>query len=269
MVIILSFSSAAAKIILQDKDIHLWLTRPKEIADPTLLASYQLLLSADEKKKQQRYRFAKDRHNCLVTCAFVRYVLSQYADLQPAEWIFEKGRHGKPEISNSPLPLRFNLSHTEEMIVCAVILHKDIGCDIESRSRIADLKSSARRYFSASEVKTLLALPTTQQQARFFEYWTLKEAYVKATGQGLSVPLNAFSFNIGRSDVIKYNVQIELKFDQEGQGNSSENWFSCLFYPDDTHCVAVCVNSGFTQHSYKLSVFDGVPLEGLELVHRF
>ncbi len=269
MVIILLFPSSGAKIILQDKDIHLWLTRPKEIADPTLLASYQLLLSPDERKKQQRYRFAKDRHNGLVTRAFVRYVLSQYADLQPAEWIFEKGRYGKPEISNSPLSLRFNLSHTEEMIVCAVILQKDIGCDIENRSRITDLKSIARRYFSASEVTTLLALPTTQQQVRFYEYWTLKEAYVKATGQGLSIPLNTFSFSIGKSDVIRSNFQIKLKVEQESQGNSSENWFSCLFYPDDTHCVAVCVNGGLTQHSYKLSVFDGVPLEGFELIQRF
>lgn len=267
--IALSFSSAAAKIILQDNDVHLWLTRPKEITESTLLASYQLLLSADEKKKQQRYRFAKDRHNCLVTRAFVRCVLSQYADLQPAEWIFENGRHGKPEISNSSLPLRFNLSHTEEMIVCAVILHKDIGCDIESRSRIAELKSIARRYFSASEVKALLALPTTQQQTRFFEYWTLKEAYVKATGQGLSVPLDAFSFNIGRTDVTKHNIQIALNFAQEGQENSSGNWFSCLFYPDDTHCVALCVNRGIIQHSYTLSVFDGVPLKGFELSYRF
>ena len=265
----MSFSSAAVKNILQDNDIHLWLTRPKEIEDPTLLASYQLLLSTDEKKKQQRYHFAKDRHNSLVTRAFVRCVLSHYADLHPAEWVFESGRHGKPEISNSPLPLRFNLSHTEEMIVCAVILHKDIGCDIESRSRITDLKSIARRYFSDREVRTLLALPTTQQQARFFEYWTLKEAYVKATGQGLSVPLDAFSFNIGRSEVIKYNVQIELNFEQEGQRGSSENWFSCLFYPDDTHCVAVCVNGGLTQKIYKLSVFEGVPLEGFELINLF
>jgi len=97
MVIILSFYSAAAKIILQDKDIHLWSTRPKEIADPTLLASYQLLLSADEKEKQQHYRFTKDRNNSLVTRAFIRYVLSQYADLQPAEWIFEKGRTASPK----------------------------------------------------------------------------------------------------------------------------------------------------------------------------
>lgn len=136
------------------------------------------------------------------------------------------------------------------MIVCAVILHKDIGCDIESRSRTTDFKSIASRYFSASEVKALLALPTTQQRARFFEYWTLKEAYVKATGQGLSVPLNAFSFNTGRSEVIKSNFQIKLKVEQEGQGNLGENWFSCLYYPDDTHCVAVCGNRGFTQHSY-------------------
>lgn len=267
--VILSFSPAAAKITLQDNDIHLWLTRPKKIADPNLLASYQLLLSADEKKRQQRYRFAKNRHNSLVTRAFVRCVLSQYADLQPTEWLFESGRHGKPEISNSSLPIRFNLSHTEGMVVCAVILDKGIGCDIESRSRIVDLKSIARRYFSASEVKTLLALPATQQQARFFEYWTLKEAYVKATGQGLSIPLDAFSFNIGRSEVEKYNDHIELNFEQESQGNTSENWFKCLFYPNDTHCVAVCVNGGLTHKSYKLSVFDGVPLRGFELVHCF
>jgi 4'-phosphopantetheinyl transferase len=97
----------------------------------------------------------------------------------------------------------------------------------------------------------------------------LKEVYVKSIGQGLSAPLITFSFNIGRSDVIKSNFQIKLKVEQEGQGNPGENWFSCLYYPDDTHCVAVCVNSGFTQHSYKLSVFEGVALEGLELIHRF
>ena len=70
-------------------------------------------------KKQQRYKFAKDRHDALITRAFIRDLLSYYADVLPQDWRFEKGEKDKPEIVNPPIPLRFNISHTKNLIICA------------------------------------------------------------------------------------------------------------------------------------------------------
>ena len=137
-----------ATLQIQKNDIHLWLCRPQDIRSPELLSAYRQLLTEDELTKQQRYRFAKDQHDALITRAFVRDLLSQYADVEAADWRFEKGEKDKPEIVNPPLALRFNLSHTENLIICAVCLHDDIGADVENIGRDNDVLAIADRYFS-------------------------------------------------------------------------------------------------------------------------
>jgi len=107
---------------IQSGDIHVWICYPEQIKDTLLLKQYKNLLTEEEITRQQRYRFAKDQHNALITRAFVRDVLSQYADIAAKDWRFSKGEKDKPEIINPPIPLRFNLSHTEGMIICDVLL---------------------------------------------------------------------------------------------------------------------------------------------------
>ena len=168
------------KLALNDNEIHLWVTTPLQCIDkPDLLARYKQLLTVDETKRQERYIFEDDRRDALITRAFIRDLLSNYADVTPKNWRFKKGEKGKPEIVSPPIPIRFNLSHTKNMIICAVTLNNDVSCDVENISRKSEVLKIAHRYFSDSEADELFSLPEAKQRSRFFDYWTLKESYIK------------------------------------------------------------------------------------------
>jgi 4'-phosphopantetheinyl transferase len=185
----------------------------------------------------------------------------------PQDWRFTHGEQGKPEIINPSLPLRFNISHTTELIVCAVTLVNDIGCDVEYIKRNSDVLGIADRFFSSLESKALFALPEQEQRSRFFDYWTLKESYIKAWGQGLAIPLSDFSFTIGASTSAQQNANINLSFsaNREDQPN---RWKSWLFYPSQAHRIAVSIRSRVTQvknddsnNDYKVRYFSTIPLQ--------
>ena len=245
-------------IPLENNDIHIWTCRPDSLQDTLLLDHYRQLLTADELARQQRYRFEHDRHSALVTRAFVRDLLSQYADVAPANWRFIKGEKDKPEIDRPPLPLRFNLSHTRDLIVCAVTLQHDIGIDVEYVERNNDILAIADRYFSPAEVQELFSLPDAQQRSRFFDYWTLKESYIKACGLGLAIPLDHFSFTIGVADAPFSNSNIDLGFAPERQ-DTPAHWQSWLFYPNARHRIALSLRNP-ARPDCRLQWFASVPL---------
>lgn len=257
------------KLTLTTNEIHLWSVDPQTIQQPELLRAYSQMLSADETTKQQRFRFEKDRHSALITRAFVRDLLSHYADVSPADWLFVKGEKDKPEIVNPPLPLRFNISHTNNLIICAVMLNDDIGCDVENTQRTSDVLSIAKYSFSDVEVNDLLMQPTTQQTSRFFDYWTLKESYIKAWGLGLSIPLKDFSFTLPDNHSQEKHPQvkrgsiddIQLSFAAHRIDDASI-WRSWLFYPNTIHRVALSVRAkANNQHThYKMRFFNTTPL---------
>lgn len=244
------------QLTLADNDIHIWYTRPERHQQPELLLQYHSLLSADESVRQQRYHFSKDRHSALITRAFVRDLLSRYADVPPRDWRFIKGEKDKPEIEKPPLPLRFNLSHTKGLIICAVTLEQDIGIDVEYMDRNNDILSIADRYFSPVEINALFSLPQAQQRSRFFDYWTLKESYIKACGLGLAIPLDHFSFIIGNKEGWQ-NSNIRLEFDPRRADNPA-NWQSWLFYPGNSHRIAMSIHSA--RQPVNICWFESTPL---------
>lgn len=265
-------SGVKDKLTLTTNEIHLWSVDPQTIQQPELLRAYSQLLSADETTKQQRFRFEKDRHSALITRAFVRDLLSHYADVSPADWLFVKGEKDKPEIVNPPLPLRFNISHTNNLIICAVMLNDDIGCDVENTQRTSDVLSIAKYSFSDVEVNDLLMQPTTQQTSRFFDYWTLKESYIKAWGLGLSIPLKDFSFTLPAvhlQDHLQTHQQenknciadIKLSFAAH-RIDDANIWRNWLFYPNTIYRVAMSVRAtSNNQHTeYKMRFFNTTPL---------
>jgi len=251
------------KLALDNNEIHLWVTRPQHIDAPSLLNQYASLITKEENLRLERFIFDKDKHSGLVTRAFVRDLLSHYADIPPGSWIFEKGEKGRPEINNPPTPLRFNLSHTSNMIICALTSRDDIGCDVEYTSRQTNVLSVANRYFSTEETRELFRLPLEQQKSRFFDLWTLKESYIKACGLGLAIPLDDFSFTIGLQKNDCFNTDIQLSF-SENRIDQPRLWQSWLFYPDTEHRVAISVKRPSHQHNstrpYKLRFFESIPL---------
>lgn len=245
-------------ITIQSGDIHLWITRPEQHQEGALLERYKSLLTPEELARQQRYRFAKDQHSALITRAFVRDTLSHYAAVQPQDWRFDKGEKDKPEIVNPPLPLRFNLSHTQGLIICAITLEHDIGCDVEFIERNNDILGIADRYFSPLEIRELFSLPTEQQRSRFFDYWTLKESYIKAWGLGLAIPLDDFTFHIQPGNNQHINEGIHLSFAPH-RIDYPELWHSWLLYPNATHRMAISVRSQ-QEMKHQLRFFESTPL---------
>lgn len=131
--------------------------------------------------------------------AFCRAALSRHAPVAPGSWRFATGEHGKPRLVDPPLPLDFNLSHSGDWMVCAVSAGIPLGVDIELENKSRDVMRLARRFFSQAETADLEALPEDARRERFYEYWTLKEATVKAFGAALGPALGKAAFRLAYS----------------------------------------------------------------------
>ena len=214
-------------------DLDIWLTDPEEVQDPDLLAEYHALMNAEERERHDRYRFPKRRHQFLVTRALVRTTLSRYCpDILPGSWQFIEVSNGRPEISpgQAPLPLRFNISRTDRLIACAVTIDRAIGIDVEAVEASRNTSAIAERCFTPSERVGLDANPEW-----FYRYWTLKEAYTKARGLGLAIPLNQLSFDLDASRPIR------ITFDPRIEDDPSR-WQFALQEPSAQHVLAVAVD---------------------------
>ncbi len=243
------------RLNLSPEQVHCWICHSDKIQDPQLLQQYQRLLQPEEEQRRLRFHFAKHQHQHLVTRALVRSVLSFYADIAPQDWRFSKNTHGKPEIippTADFLPLRFNLSHTEGMVVCAVMLEQDIGVDVEYCQRQHAGLEIAKRFFSPLEYQDLLKLESAQQVSRFFDYWTLKEAYIKACGQGISIPLDHFSYQF----IHQNKIQIQFVAQRD---DHPENWQFFLSSPSVNHRLALAIHQG--QMEFEVNYQTIVPLQ--------
>jgi len=193
-------NSPARSIPLSENDVHMWLLKDQLVSDDNILQQYWGVLDLLERKKHAAFCFAKLRHQYLITRGLLRHILSLYEqNISPLEWRFKTNSYGKPHISNTGLtsPLYFNLSHTENMVALAVSRSEKIGIDVEWMCRGGNRELQlAEKYFSPLERRELNALPEAERKERFFSLWTLKEAYIKACGKGLSIPLDVFSFSI-------------------------------------------------------------------------
>lgn len=177
---------------MDDNNVYIHAAHPEAIQ-----ANGGALLNTTERERADSFAFAKDRTLYTAAHIFLRRQLSQYAPLQPNEWHFTKNQYGKPFISNPGYEwLQFNLSHTPGLIACAISAAGSIGVDVEQHRSLPDLEGLCRYAFSSEEVDDILSLTSLlARETRFFTYWTLKEAYIKAVGMGLSLPLQQFSFS--------------------------------------------------------------------------
>lgn len=147
-------------------------------------------LSADERARAARFHFARDRARFLRGRAALRRLLAGYADREPHALVFAPGAHGKPAMPGTGL--EFNLSHSGGCAVLAVTRGRRVGVDVERiRAERATL-AVARRFFAPTEAAAVTAAPPAERALTFFRCWTRKEAYVKARGEGLSLPLDRF-----------------------------------------------------------------------------
>ena len=184
--------------VLPFNAVHVDLVQTANADALARLDAYRAFLSEEEHVRLARFVFDRDRRAFLLTRALVRTTLSRYASIPPAQWKFIANVHGRPELLDRPSgcpDLRFNISHTDGLIACAVTIGREVGVDVEhiKRQLVYDV---AGRYFAAAEVDDLNRLPEEEQKRVFFDYWTLKEAYIKARGFGLALPLGDFAFKL-------------------------------------------------------------------------
>jgi 4'-phosphopantetheinyl transferase len=181
---------------LADRQVHIWLVDPTSITNPALLDRYHALLTPEEHAKWQRYRFDKDKHQHLVTRALIRDTLSRYEPhVAPQDWRFELNQHGKPAITNPlSIPLFFNLSHTQNLAALAVTRTSSVGVDVEKVKQVEQVRGLAERCFADREIDYVFNGEKAALMWRFFKLWTLKEAYIKARGCGLSLSLQSVVF---------------------------------------------------------------------------
>jgi len=250
-------------MIIADQEIHLWHVYDENIRHSGLLSQYFDILSEEECIQQKRFYFEKDRHQYLITRAMVRSVLSLYeTSIAPQEWTFQKNDFGKPLISNQSLikPLNFNISHTEQLIIMAITSNRKIGVDVEYLPRLGKILDIANRFFSPAEVRQLLALPPEKQKNRFFDLWTLKEAYIKACGMGLSIPLNHFRYSFSRRG------KISISFDPARQ-DQPESWQFWQIHPNDTHKISLAIKDEEKRNRYSISMREIIPLSDIREVN--
>jgi 4'-phosphopantetheinyl transferase len=242
-----------ANVELGADEVHLWLSYYDAIEDERLHARYFELLNDQERVQQGRFYFARDRLRYLVTRALVRTVLSRYLPIAPGAWKFAVNSFGRPEIANTEAAsgeLRFNISHSQGLIVLAVTRSVDIGVDVENVEAREVSVDLAERFFAPEETAVLMAAPECEQQYRFFEYWTLKEAYIKARGMGLSLPLDKFSFHYPTNQTVKLATAAELDDD-------AERWDFWQLRPMPKYLIAACVQR--SSHRQRLVVRECVP----------
>ena len=170
-------------------EAHLYFMRIGGLAEPP--PALYALLAAAERERCARYMFMSNRIESTAARALVRSALSRYAAIAPTAWTFRQGEHGKPELAGpaGAPPLSFNVSHTEGLVACLVARERAVGVDVEFLGRRSDIALLARRCLSVAERESLWALPEPAQRQRFLIHWTLKEAYLKARGIGIGLPL--------------------------------------------------------------------------------
>jgi 4'-phosphopantetheinyl transferase len=227
----------ALPLLLPPGEVHVWMTDPGEVREAELLGRYHALMNADERRKHDRYRTGAHRHACLVTRALVRTTLSRYClEIDPAAWQFVEVANGRPEIARGQgsLPLRFNLSRTAGLIACAVTLERAVGVDVEWLDPHRSTDAIAGRFFAPPEVRDLRAHPPERHLERFYSYWTLKEAYIKARGLGLAIPLDRFAFGLPAGESISISFDARLDDDPAA-------WQFALDRPTPQHVLATAI----------------------------
>jgi 4'-phosphopantetheinyl transferase len=190
-------------------------------------------LSVEERQRAERFVMAADRERFVAAHWLLRKALSECAPVEPEAWHFVSGESGKPRLAEDQahFGLSFNLSHTSGLVACAVA-RRDVGVDGESIDRRVSVLEIASRFFSPTEVAWLQEGGEDDRRLRFFSLWTLKEAYVKGLGVGLSHPLDTFGFRLGNPPVLSF---------QAPDGTDSAAWHFSLFAPSPCHRLACAV----------------------------
>jgi 4'-phosphopantetheinyl transferase len=189
-------------VLILDENTHMW---NAELDQSTSVIQWlSSLLSSEEKNRSQHFIFGRDRKRYIVRHGLLRIILSHYIDIEPNRIEFVFGQNGKPALKEtmSNNDIRFNLSFSEGLCLFAITHCREIGVDIEFSSKSLDYDQIIHNFFTEKEKNFFRCMNKNQKKTAFFRLWTKKEALVKATGIGLSFPLDCFSMSLLDREII-------------------------------------------------------------------
>lgn len=211
--------------------VHVYTLATGAPLDHTTMDDQASRLTPAERVRYDRYRFPHKKNEFLFGKLLTRWVLSRYHDREPRAWTFTEAVRGKPDAVDAG-GLRFNLSHTKGLLAVAITRDHEVGIDVEEVERRDD--GVAERFFAPEEAQLVRETPRASRDRMFARFWTLKEAYIKAHGDGLTIPLASFRFLL--SDPVR------IAFREPGGGDPAEWWFTHAD-PSDQHALAVAVRT--------------------------
>jgi 4'-phosphopantetheinyl transferase len=180
---------------LAPDEIHVW--RANLDCEPASLRALETTLAPGEQARADRFRFPQDRNAFIATRGILRELLGKYVSRAPAELLFDYGDRGKPSLhASSDQSIQFNVSRSHDLALLAFAAKRSVGIDVELVRPDFAATEIAQRYFSPQEIEELKSLPPQSLAEGFFLCWTRKEAYVKARGEGMQIPLNSFGVSL-------------------------------------------------------------------------
>ena len=189
------WSIPPGSVTLAEGEVHVW----RAVLDIPVKTreALQRVLSPDEAARAAKFYFEKDRQHWIAAHGILRMLLGNYMQVAPTAIQFVPNGYGKPSIAfPSSTSLHFNLAHSGNIALYAFTLDREVGVDVEYMRAGIDCAELAQHYFSPSEKMQLLSLPVAQREEAFFVCWSRKEAYIKARGKGLSLPLDQFDVSL-------------------------------------------------------------------------
>jgi 4'-phosphopantetheinyl transferase len=217
----------SGQLELEDREIHVW--RADLDYEKMELYQFEETLAPAEKARANRFVFQQDRNRYVVARGALRELLGRYLRCSPADVQFDYNSKGKPSLraeSNKP-SVQFNISHSHGLALLAFALGRNLGIDVEFVRPEFPADEIAELYFSEQEVTELRALPPGMRAEGFYLCWTRKEAYIKARGEGLHIPLQSF------------NVSLTPGQPERLESADSCRWSIRSLYPDPLYAGAL------------------------------
>ena len=196
-----SWCSPPDKLVISKYDVHVWKADIEKLA--ASLHTFAAILSYEERRRAERYRFERDRVRYIIAKGVLRIIIGNYyLTIDPTQIEFCYGTHGKPFLEKrfGDGKFHFNQSDSNGIVLYAFAIDRQIGIDLEYIRDIVDAQSIVANNFSEYEKKSFNALPTKDKKEAFFKCWTRKEAYIKAIGKGLYYPLDQFDVSVSPNE---------------------------------------------------------------------
>ncbi len=199
---------------MKSDEVHIWLASLD--IDRTSLKNLKKILSEDEIKRAEKFYFEKDKNHFIACRSILRNILSLYLNVPAGDIKFSYNPYGKPSVPEKKIS--FNLSNSYGLAIYGITCDKEIGIDIEHIPEDFSWEEIVEQFFSKKEIMELYKTPCDMRKKAFFNCWTRKEAYIKAKGMGLSIPLDSFDVSLIPGEPVKL---LEVR----GKKEEKSRWF--------------------------------------------